>query len=316
MPADKILLGHILAFLTIVFWGTTFVSTKVLLQDFSPVEVLFFRFVIGYVSLLAVCPRLLKTTGWKQERIFMGAGLSGIALYFLLENIALKYTFASNVGVIVAIAPFCTAILAQFLLRGERLTVYFFVGFAAAMAGICCIAFNGSQVLQLNPLGDALAAAAAVAWAFYSICMRKIGEFRYNTVLCTRRVFFYGLVIMLPLLPLWDFHWGFERFSKPVNLGNILFLGFGASALCFVTWNWAVKVLGAIKASVYIYLVPVCTVLAAAIILDERITGLAMLGTALTLLGLVISEFSPKDKRQGATTGGKNIVADDIDQQS
>lgn len=296
MFSDKTLLGHILAFCTIVFWGTTFISTKVLLDDFSPVEVLFFRFVIGYVSLLAVCPRMLKTTGWKQERIFVGAGLSGITLYFLLENIALKYTFASNVGVIVAIAPFCTAILAQFLLKGERLNLFFFIGFAAAMTGIFLIAFNGSQILQLNPLGDALAAAAAVAWAFYSICMRKIGEFRYNTVLCTRRVFFYGLLIMLPLLPFCDVQLGLHRFAKLSNLGNILFLGFGASALCFVTWNWAVKVLGAIKASVYIYLVPVVTVIAAAIILKEHITELAMLGTALTLLGLVISEFSPKKK--------------------
>ena len=296
MFADKTLLGHLLAFCTIVFWGTTFVSTKVLLDDFSPVEVLFFRFVIGYVSLLAVCPRLLKTTGWKQERIFIGAGCSGIVLYFLMENIALKYTIASNVGVIVAIAPFCTAILAQFLLKGERLSLFFFIGFAAAMTGIFLIAFNGSQILQLNPLGDALAAAAAVAWAFYSICMRKIGEFRYNTVLCTRRVFFYGLLMMLPLLPFCDVQLGLHRFTKLSNLGNILFLGFGASALCFVTWNWAVKVLGAIKASVYIYLVPVVTVIAAAIILNEHITGLAMLGTALTLVGLVISEFSPKKK--------------------
>ena len=295
-PPNTVALGHILAFLTIVLWGTTFVSTKVLLDDFSPMEVLFFRFVIGYVSLLAVFPRLLKTTGLKQELVFMGAGLSGITLYFLMENIALKYTFASNVGVIVAISPFCTALLAQVFLKGEKLSLPFFVGFAAAMTGIALIAFNGAAVLQLNPLGDALAALAAVAWAFYSISMRKIGEFRYHTGLCTRRVFFYGLIFMTPALCYFGVGGNWERLAKTVNWGNLLFLGFGASAVCFVTWNWAVKSLGAIKASAYIYLVPVVTVAASALILDEQITGLAMLGTALTLLGLVISEMKGTKK--------------------
>lgn len=294
--------GHVLAFCTIVLWGTTFVSTKVLLNDLTPVEVLFFRFLLGYAALWALFPRLLHTAGWQQERIFMGAGLSGITLYFLLENIALNYTFASNVGVIVAISPFCTALLAQVFLKGEGLTLPFFVGFAVAITGIGLIAFNGSSVLQLNPLGDALAALAAVAWAFYSICMRKIGEMRHHTGLCTRRVFFWGLLFMLPAVYITGVSLDWEKMARPVNWGNMCFLGLGASALCFMTWNWSVKALGAVKASAYIYLVPVVTVVSAALILQERITGLAMLGTALTLAGLVISEM--KGKKTPPQQGG------------
>ena len=75
--------------MTIIIWGTTFVSTKVLLRDFTPVTVLFTRFVIGYAFLWCLKPRVLPFSGWKKELLFAGAGLTGVTLYFLLENIAL-----------------------------------------------------------------------------------------------------------------------------------------------------------------------------------------------------------------------------------
>ena len=135
-----------------------------------------------------------------------------------------------------------------------------------------------------------LAVLAAVVWACYSILMKKIGAFRMNMVFCTRKVFFYGLLFMLPALFIFDCRLGLERFASPVNTLNLLYLGFGASALCFVTWNWAVRILGAVKTTVYIYLVPVVTVVSSVIILHETITPLAMVGTALTLTGLIVSQ--------------------------
>ena len=95
---------------------------------------------------------------------------------------------------------------------------------------------------------------------------------------------------MIPTLFLFDFHWDLSRFSHPVYLLNILFLGLGASALCFVTWNFAVKLLGAVKTSIYIYMVPVITVVTSVLILKEEITAAAALGIALTLGGLLLSE--------------------------
>ncbi|SDK61885.1 Permease of the drug/metabolite transporter (DMT) superfamily [Paenibacillus sp. OK060] len=287
---NKISTGHLLALLTILIWGTTFISTKVLLIDFTPVEILFFRFVIGYVVLFLIYPRLMRITSLREEMLFIGAGLCGVTLYFLIENIALVYTLASNVGVIVSIAPFFTAVLAHFFLDGERLQKRFIVGFAIALSGIILIGFNGSFILQLNPLGDLLAFVAPAVWAIYSVLMRKIGELPYHTIGATRKVFFYGLLFMLPALFLFEFHFDLGRFANMTNLSNLLFLGLGASALCFVTWNRAVSLLGAVKTSVYIYLVPVITVVASALILHERITWITLLGALLTLLGSFISE--------------------------
>lgn len=155
---NKTTLGHLAALLTVTVWGTTFISTKVLLTVFQPTEILFIRFVLGFLVLCIAAPRRLRTSGWRQEVTFALAGLSGICLYYLLENIALTFTLASNVDVIISIAPFFTALLAHCFLRTETLHRYFFFGFVVAMAGILLISFNGSQ-LTLNPLGDLLGVA-------------------------------------------------------------------------------------------------------------------------------------------------------------
>lgn len=110
---NKSMIGHIAALITIVIWGTTFISTKILLVDFQPVEILFIRFIMGFLALFLVCPRRLRGTDLKQEFTLAGAGLCGICLYYLLENIALTYTLAQNVGVIISVAPFFTAILSR-----------------------------------------------------------------------------------------------------------------------------------------------------------------------------------------------------------
>lgn len=172
---------------------------------------------------------------------------------------------ASNVGVIISVAPFFTAILAHLLMKSEeKLCPQFFVGFVVSMAGMILISFNGSR-LELNPLGDLLAVIAALVWAFCSILTRKISSFGYPVILSTRRTFSYLL--------------------------NILYLGLGASALCFVTWNFAVKKLGAVKTSVYIYMVPVITVITSVMVLREQLTLLAGVGTVLILIGLFLSEY-------------------------
>jgi drug/metabolite transporter (DMT)-like permease len=135
------------------------------------------------------------------------------------------------------------------------------------------------------------------------VLTRKISSFGYPTILTTRRVFCYGILFMVPALFLFDFHLELGRLADPVYLCNILYLGLGASALCFVTWNFAVKVLGAVKTSIYIYMVPVITVVTSSVILHEQITLLSGVGTMLTLAGLFLSER----KHRGPTTNAHDL---------
>lgn len=291
---NKRTIGHLAALLTIVIWGTTFISTKILLVDFQPVEILFFRFIMGFVALFIACPHRMKGVSRSEELTFAAAGLCGVCLYYLLENIALTYTMASNVGVIISVAPFFTAIMAHFFIKSEeKLKANFFIGFAVAIVGIVLISFNGSK-FELSPMGDILAAAAAFVWACYSILTRKISGYGYPVIQATRRTFFYGIIFMIPALFFFDFKIGLTRFADMTYLFNIVYLGIGASAICFVTWNFAVKILGAVKTSIYIYIVPVITIVTSALILKEPVTWISALGTLMAVAGLFISEYSGK----------------------
>lgn len=287
--------GHILALFTIVVWGTTFIATKVLLKGFTPIEILLIRFILGYLALLLANHKLVTVKEKKQELYFLGAGITGVTLYFLLENIALTYTYASNVGIIIATAPFFTAILSAVFLKDEKLEKGFFVGFLISISGIILISVSGNSSLQLNPKGDILALGAAFVWACYSVLVKKIGAFGFSTLQSTRHIFFYGILFMIPAVCVMGFHPDLKNFSNPVYLGNMIFLGFGASALCFVTWNLAVKMLGAVRTAVYLYLSPVVTIVASVLILKEKITLLSGIGAMLVLMGLILSDKGKKE---------------------
>ncbi len=290
--------GHLAALFTIIIWGTTFISTKVLLVDFKPVEILFCRFLIGFLA-LSLYPMRLKKVGARRELIFAAAGLCGICLYYLLENISLTYTLASDAGVIISSAPFFTAIFSFIFSKGkEKPRARFFVGFAAAMVGIGLISFGGgsaeSGALGGRLLGDLLALLAAAVWGLYSILTKKISGFGCPTIPATRRTFFYGILFMIPALFIFDFEFKPALFADPKYLLNMLFLGLLASALCFVSWGFSVGKLGAVTASVYIYAVPVVTLIASALILGEKITPCALAGAALTIAGLFIGGKAPE----------------------
>jgi len=282
--------GHLGAGISILIWGVTFISTKVLLEDFSPIEILFFRFVFAYLLLLILSPRPIRLGTWKQEGIFVLLGLTGVVLYFLFQNIGLQYTLASNAGILVSVAPMLTAMVAVLMGRGNSLTRWFVFGFVLAISGIALVSFNGSFLLKLNPLGDMLLLLAASSWAFYSNLMTFVDQTKLTMIQTTRKVFFYGLLLMLPILPFADVSLGLARFADPVLLFNMLFLGCGASAFGFLSWNYAVSVLGPVRTSIYIYLIPIVTIAFSVAILNEKLTWISITGTVLILAGLVLSE--------------------------
>ncbi|MBS5000660.1 DMT family transporter [Holdemania filiformis] len=296
MNNDRQRIGQAAALVTILIWGTTFISTKVLLDTLSPVEILFLRFSLGYLALWLTAPRRLRLTDRRQEGLFALAGLCGVTLYYGFENLALSATRASNVGVIISIAPFFTVLFSAVFLKEKRPGLRFFAGFLIAMAGIMLISFN-QEAVEIHPAGDGLAVLAAMIWAVYCLLSRRISELGYNVLLATRRTFFYGLLFMLPLT-FTQFSVSLPTILRPEILFNLVFLGLGASALCFVTWNLAVGILGSVKTSVTIYIVPVITAVASALVLHEPLTPKVILGLALTLGGLVLSQNINQEKEQ------------------
>lgn len=281
--------GHIFALFTVLIWGITFVSTKVILKALSPIEIIIYRYVIGYICLWAMYPKKIEFMGFRQELPFILCGILGTSLYQSMENIALTYTQASNVSIIISCIPFFTGILAKFVF-GEKIRKSFVVGFIIAIAGIILVNINGSVILKLNPLGDLLALIAALFWAMYTIVINFVNKKNINVLGATRRIFFYGVLSTIPLMFFGDFSLNsIYELKNPEIILNVLFLGIAASSVCFVTWNYAVKKIGSVKTSIYNYLNPVVTLIFSIIILDEKLGVLGFLGIILVILGLIIS---------------------------
>lgn len=290
----KQVLGHIMACGTQIMWGATFVATKVLLRYFMPVEVLFTRAILAFLTLYLLYPHRLKLREKKQEFAFAGAGLFGIVLYFMLENTALTLTYASNVGIIVACAPFFVAVVVGFFFKSEKPGAGFFIGFVVAITGVALISLGGQKSVDLNPAGDGLAFLAMVSWGFYSAVVKKIGEWEYPMIAATRRIYFYAIIFLIPIL-IWNHaSWDIHVFVRPEVLLNFLFLGVGASAMGFFVWNLSTQWIGALKTSVYIYVSPIVTVVLSILVLKERLTMRSASGAILILTGLVISQKRKK----------------------
>ena len=279
---EKTFLGHFLAFLTVAIWGSTFVFTKMLLlHGLSPAQIFTLRFIVAYLLLLAfelVSRRQsfrLFSASWRDELTMLLLGITGGSVYFLTENAALLYTTATNTSLIV-----CSS---------ERFTRVQVVGSLLACLGMAVVVLNGRFVLHLSPVGDMLAFGACLCWAVYSLLMKSVTE-RYSVFFITRKVFFYGLLTILPyyiVIP------GFPTmeviFSSEV-LWNLLFLSVVASMICFLVWNWVIHQLGAVIATNWVYLNPITTIIFAWWLLHEQITLWFLLGSLLIIVGMILSD--------------------------
>jgi len=283
---------HAVAFLVVAVWGSTFVFTKLLLLGgLSAAQIFTLRFIVAYILLLGFSltrkPFHLMTSSVKDELLMVALGVTGGSLYFLTENSAMVYTTTTNTSLIVCLCPLFAALLISIFYRTERLHGVQIVGTLMAAIGVVIVVLNGHFVLHLSPLGDSLAFAACLCWAFYSLLMIPAGK-RYDSVFITRKVFFYGLLSIIPWFYFFHEPLPLSVVMRPDILANLLFLGCVASMLCFLAWNWVIKKLGAVVVTNYVYFNPVVTVLFAWVILSEHITVFFLIGTLLILNGMYL----------------------------
>ena len=281
--------------MTVAIWGSTFVFTKMLLQNgLSPAQIFTLRFIIAYILLLAFALSRhrfrLFCKSLKDELLMVVLGITGGSVYFLAENAAMLYTTATNTSLIVCSCPLFAMLLFAIVYRhSERVSRLQALGSVIACLGMAVVVLNGHFVLHLSPLGDMLAFAACLCWAVYSLLMKPATE-RYSSLFITRKVFFYGL---LTIIPYYFFVPGFpsmEVLLRPEVLWNLLFLGVVASMICYVTWNWVISKLGAVIATNWVYFNPITTIIFAWWLLHEQITVWFLLGTVLILTGMYLAD--------------------------
>lgn len=284
--------AHLAAFVCVVMWGVSFVSSKVLLiNGMGAVEIYIYRFVIAYICIWAFSWRRILSHSWRDEIMFLLCGLCAGSLYFIAENTALEHTLVANVSLLTSLSPLLTALLAGLIYRNERPGKGMFAGSVIAFLGVACVIFNSSTELSFNPLGDLLSIAAAFSWAVYSLILRRISA-HYDVWFITRKTFFYGIVTALPFMAL-SSHKADPMiiFSSGEVLANLLFLALGASLVAYIMWSVSVKELGPLKANNYMYLQAVVTMVVGAVALGEAITPIGVAGCTLILGGLWMGEY-------------------------
>ena len=315
---------HLLALAVVAVWGVTFVSTKVLIAaGMHPVAIFLVRFILAYAGIwlfIGLTRQKAKLWyGWKEELVFLILGITGGSFYFLTENTALAYTQACNVAFLVCSAPLFTAIFTLIYkhygkgrfargLEDIRLGWPLIGGTLLALGGMAVVDFDGARQ-QLSAKGDLLAIGAALCWAAYSLFMGQMTK-DYGTVTATRKVFFYGLLTIIPFIG------GYKDSFSPAILGqtavwtNLLFLGIVASLVCFILWNLVMGKLGNVTSTNYVYLNPVFTLLTATVLLGERMTLLAGLGCAAILAGVIwagSAHGSGEDHLTGCSSSKKTV---------
>ena len=280
---------HVLAILVIVVWGASFPCTKLLLAaDLTPTEIFVYRSIIAYLGLLVISRFKVSLWGWRDELLAVLCGLTGGAMYFVLQNIALDLTLLSDVVVVVAINPLLTTILAAIFLKEERFSWKILLGSAVAFAGVVVVMMRNGFVWGDGLLGNLLALLAALAWAVYSVFLKRV-QGRHSTLDITRKVMVYGTLFALPVMffePLTPL----ATLLRPSVLANMLFLALVCSMAAFFLWNLVIKKIGTIRASNYLYLDPVVSIVIGVIMIHEPVGIVAVIGCALVLLGVVMVE--------------------------
>ncbi len=295
--------GTIFALICVTLWGLTFIFSRVLLDaGATPYEILLSRFILAWACLSIVKPKGVPFEGFKKEIPYIGAGIFGVSLYFIFENTALMHTKVANVGVLADLAPIFTA-LAFWLVYGFKPQPRFFLGFVISLLGVVLVS-TGGNFSQLSPsfLGDALAILAAITWTGYSISIREIrmGSFEpktedsveikeFDSLAVTKRIFFWGIISAFFMFPFMKVDFGWICQGGPIVWTNLGFLALGGSALNYVLWNLAIEKLGEVRSSLYLYLIPVVTVVASFLLLGEQLSLASIAGIVAVILGLIIS---------------------------
>jgi len=283
--------GHLMALFCVLVWGSTFVISKGLMAFLQPLQLMLLRFTLAYIALWLVHPHWYFK--WREEWRFLLMALFANTLYCWAENTALTLTQASNVSILVTTSPLVTALILAVFCK-EKLSLRQTFSFGVAFVGVVLVVFNGAFALHLNPMGDLLALLAAVSWSAYSMLLRRWSE-SYPSVLITRKLMFYGILTVLPMVIASGKPIDFASLFVPVNFAKLCYLGLLGSATCYMLWSSAVAKIGVLSANMYVNMVPLVTLVVSALVLGEKITFVGFVGIVLIIFGMIFASVKEKN---------------------
>ena len=279
--------GTLALLLTLLIWGSTYAISKTVLRAVGPLTLTGLRFLIAFVVMAPIAARQgLRPRQFLRPQ-FVLFGLTGVALFYGLQNVGLEFTSVSSTVLIQSIIPVITVVLAVLFLR-ERLSRRQIVGALLVTIGIVLVGLaSAGDASSSNPLlGNILVFGSALAWAIYTIQGRRLAGAYPVTVMSAASIAA-GLVFLCPLVA-WELSTGASFHPGLVDVLGIVYLGVVASGLATFLWNYALQYLPASVASPYINLVPVIGLMGA-LLIGEKIPLIQIAGGCLAILGVWLS---------------------------
>jgi drug/metabolite transporter (DMT)-like permease len=283
-------LARLKAFVTVIIWGASFVTTKIIVEQMDPLVLVPVRTSAGALLLFLLLRRRGQWAGFARGRL-LGAlamlGFVGVALHLTIQAVGLSLTTASNTGWMVSLTPIFIALLAWRFL-GERFGPRQTAGFAIAMSGALLIVIaqaGGLNIFGLpGTLGDGLAFSSAITWAVFSVLSKRVIGQRHPATLMVQ-VMVLGCLMTLPLFVA---RGGWNELALLDARGwlALAFTVLFVSSLAYLFWYDALSALNASQVGVFLYIEPLVTVSLAAMLLAEPLRPLALLGGAAILSGV------------------------------
>lgn len=275
--------------ITVFFWGTSFIFVKIGLEEVPPVTLALLRFAIAVPMLFLLMRRsgVDHPGSWRKREwgplLFLG--LTGVTLYHLFQNIGMGFTSASESSVIIASNPVFIALFSRLLL-GEKLSRLKAMGILLAFAGVVLVVVrDGIAVASSSFLGDVICLGSVFSWVAYSLYTKK-RLLRSSALEITAYSSLFGTIFLAPVALATE---GVTVPVLPESWLSIIVLGVFASAIGYLLWNRALSEITASEAGSYLFLIPVIASVFAFVFLGERLDILFFAGSALVILGLVLS---------------------------
>ncbi|MBP7741750.1 MAG: DMT family transporter [Aliarcobacter sp.] len=272
-------------------WASSFIALKAAMNDLGPFTVIFFRMIIASLCFLYFIKGFLKYDFSKRDiKFILLLALLEPCLYFIFESKALQYTTASQAGMITSLMPILTAMIAGYFLK-EIITKKMIIGSLIAMSGAVWLSLQGTSSIEApNPLlGNFLEFLAMLCAAGYTTVARYLSD-KYSALFVTAIQVFIGAIFFTPLFL-------YEYLNTGLNMTMesflwVLYLGVVVTLAGYGLYNYALTKIEASKASIFIYLIPIFTLILAYFILNEQLSALEFTACFIILFGVFISEVS------------------------
>lgn len=292
----KTILIFACAILPMFFWGMSFVWLKIVYKYFGPITTVFLRLIIATLFLSIIIVFLKKKEKIKKGdlKYFFLLAFFQPFCYFLGESFGVKYVSATLSSIIISTIPVVTPVFAFFILK-ERLSIANIFGLILSFAGVVIMILNPNLSLNASTIGLISLSFAVISAVFYSLIVKKISE-KYSSFTIVNVSNFIGIFLFLPLFLTFEFK---DFLNVKVNfelVSTLLLLAILCSALAFVLLTIAIREIGVSKTNVFTNTIPVFTAIFAFFMLGEQFTTQKLIGMAIVIIGLIISQTKNKKK--------------------